>query len=142
MKDEKPTSRAASLWTLPVVFAVPSVVATLGGTSWRQSLAIFAAATALGVPVCVWLTRTRERAASASFWLVGALFVFPVFAMGSGELGVALAVPALREPLSPWLSPARTRLVVWAVCWLAGLLSGLAIWWAAWLHFPLRRRAA
>jgi hypothetical protein len=101
---------------------VQAVVATLSGTSWRP--------------------RTRERAASASFWLVGAMFVLPVFAMGSGELGVALVVPALREPLSPWLSPARTRLVVWAVSSLAGLLSGLSIWWAAWLHFPLRSRAA
>ena len=142
MKEEKPRSRSASLWVLPVVFGFQAVAATLGGRPWRQSLAIFSAATAAVVPLCFFLTRTKERAAAASFWLIGAMFVFPVFAMGSGEFALALVVPALQEPLSPWLSPERTRVAVLALFWFAGLLSSISIWWAAWLHFPLRRRAA
>lgn len=142
MMEEKPQSRLASLWALPVVFAVQAVALTLSGTPWHQSLAIFSAATAVLVPLCFFLTRTKERAASATFWLIGAMLVFPVFAMGSGEFALALVVPAVQGPLSPWLSPERTRVVVWALFWLAGLLSGISIWWAAWLHFPLRKRAA
>jgi len=123
------------------------VVALQAGTmtlqhGWRFAIGYLVVACAVLIPSLLYVSRSRARAACVAFWLLGSMFVFPWFGLACSHLALALVVPALSEPLAPWVSPGRTRLIVVAVFLLVGSVAGVLIWWAAWLKFPFRRGAA
>jgi hypothetical protein len=138
---QPPPNRRVALVGLVTVVALQAAVAARQW-GWRFAVAYFAAACAVLIPVSMYFMRTRARAASAAFWLLGSAFVCPAFASASAALGAALVVPTLADLLSPWVSPERTRAIAVVLFLLAGFVTGALFCWAAWLKFPLRSRAA